>query len=140
MGQAREVAAEQGAIAVGTQHLLLALLRLPDSAVTEVLRLGGVDYPAVLATLEAIIGIGYRRVPRPVERLHVSCRARAVLDDAAGRAPAGGGITDRAVLTALVHGDEFSLARLIVRYLGVRGRVLTALEQHAGTDSRPEHR
>ncbi|NMO93096.1 Clp protease N-terminal domain-containing protein [Actinomycetospora sp. TBRC 11914] len=122
---AREHAAAQGASSVGTQHVLLALLRREAVESGTVLRGAGADTPAVVAALQGITGVGARPHPVPVERVSVSPRVGALLRRASAGTDAP---TDLGVLGQLLEeGGEPSLAHLVLTSLGARRRALVAL-------------
>ena len=140
---AREIAAATGARTVGTQHLLLALVRRQDGCAAV---LHGVDESAVRAALRGIVGTGGRTEAVPAERVSVSPRALAVIREAARRHPASSGtVPDLHVLGALLDGDEPSLARLALTSLGTLGRTLRAYRDVAvggrmAPSERPQNR
>lgn len=127
---AREIAAAAGARTVGTQHVLLAVLRRADPDAVDVLHAAAIDEDTVAATLRGIAGTGCRNRPVPVEWVSVSPRVLALVR-AAGRRSAGNtretGPTDLAVLDALLGGDEPSLAHLVLTGLGAHQRLRFAM-------------
>lgn len=131
MSAARQHAAAAGVRSVGTQHVLLALLRREAVGSRAVLEDAGADTAAVVAALRGITGVGTRPHPVPVEQVSVSPRVGALLRRASGDAAAP---TDLDVLRQILDdGGEPSLAYLVLTSLGARRRVLVALRDGART-------
>jgi ATP-dependent Clp protease ATP-binding subunit ClpA len=127
---ARRHAAAQGARSVGTQHVLLALLRRDAVEAAPLLERAGADHAAVMAALQGITGVGARAVPTPIERVALSPRVGALLRRATGdtQAPPD----DLAVLAELLDdGGEPSIAHLVLSALGARRRALAELRGSA---------
>ncbi|MCD2188013.1 hypothetical protein [Actinomycetospora soli] len=128
MPTARAIAADAGAHGVGTQHVLLALLRRRAADAVAVLDAGGVDEGAVAAALGAVAGTGCRTGAVPTERVTVSPRVLALVR-AAGRPDGGTGpVSDLQLLRALLADNEPSLARLLLSSLGALRRIDRALQ------------
>ncbi|HEY2192117.1 MAG TPA: Clp protease N-terminal domain-containing protein [Actinomycetospora sp.] len=125
LAAAREHAAAQGARSVGTQHVLLALLRREAVEAAPLLERAGADHAAVTAALQGITGVGARPVPIPIERISLSPRVGALLRRASGDTRTTP--DDLAVLDQLLDdGGEPSLAHLVLTSLGARRRALAA--------------
>ncbi|WP_433802723.1 hypothetical protein [Actinomycetospora sp. CA-084318] len=132
MPTARAIAAAAGARSVGTQHVLLAVLRRRAADTAALLDAGGVEEDAVTAALHGIAGTGCRTGAVPVERVPVSPRVLALVR-AADRPDAGSGsVSDLQLLRALLSDDEPSLAQLALSSLGALRRVVRALDEAGG--------
>jgi hypothetical protein len=125
LGTAREIAAAAGVRSVGTQHVLLAILRRGGDA-TAALHAGGVDEDAVHGALRGIAGTGCRSGAVHVDWVSVSPRVLALVRVAAC-AGGTGTVTDLDVLDALLRAEEPSLAHLVLSALGAHRRVRLAL-------------
>ena len=112
LATAREEAERLGHAQIGTEHLLLALLRERDTLAPEAAALLPKDTENAAKRL---MGAG-KRGTAPEEGLALSSRARRIMDDAAAEAGRQGGaaITPEHLLTAL-QGETKGIAAAILR-------------------------
>ena len=115
---AAEAASELGHTSVGTEHILLGLLRQEDCVASEVLIENGADEDRIVAILEQLISQDNNvNVAEPDS---YTPRARRVLDQAAREAGGGGGqlIGTEHILIAIIKESE-SVALRLLNTIGV---------------------
>jgi ATP-dependent Clp protease ATP-binding subunit ClpC len=99
---------------VGSEHILLGLLRVPDGTAAEVLASFGVTYERVLAAVVGMMGVG---VEAPGAELSFTDRAGDLID----RARREASISDQTrvgtehILLALVHDSGGAAARILLQ-------------------------
>ena len=111
--RAQTEASEMGHTYIGTEHLLLGLLREESSVGAEILRKHGLDYKKVRQAVIYLNGSGNKTLPPP----SMTPRLRSVIEKAAKEMPgAFGRIGTEQLLSALLSEKESVAVRIIEKH------------------------
>jgi hypothetical protein len=121
---------------IGTEHLLLGLLRQPDTTAAEVLRELGIDIDTVRATIASVLGRNERII---IQQIIPTSRVKKVIEIAfeeAGRRSQHL-VEPGHILAALVIEGEGIAAHVLADLGATQDRVLEALDSKWGVVAGP---
>ncbi|HUE66997.1 MAG TPA: Clp protease N-terminal domain-containing protein [Candidatus Acidoferrum sp.] len=121
---------------IGTEHLLLGLLRQRDTTAADVLRELGIDIDAVRATIASVLGRDERII---IQQTIPTSRVKKVIEiafDEAGRR-AQQFVEPGHILAALVIEGEGIAAHVLADMGATQDRVLEALDRKWGVEAGP---
>jgi hypothetical protein len=121
---------------IGTEHLLLGLLRQPDTTAADVLGELGVDTDTVRATIASVLGRNERIV---IQQIIPTSRVKMVIEIAFDEAGRRGQqfVEPGHILAALVIEGEGIAAHVLADLGATRDRVLEALDRKWGVEAGP---
>jgi hypothetical protein len=121
---------------IGTEHLLLGLLRQPDTTAAEVLLELDIDIDAVRATIASVLGRNERII---IRQIIPTSRVKKVIEIAFEEAGRRGQhfVEPGHILAALVIEGEGIAAHVLADLGASRDRVLEALDRKWGVEAGP---
>jgi ClpA/ClpB-like protein len=136
LSRAQEEAERSRHSYIGTEHLLLGLLRQPDTTAAEVLRELGIDIDTVRATIASVLGRNERII---IQQTIPTSRVKKVIEIAfeeAGRRSQHL-VEPGHILAALVIEGEGIAAHVLADLGATQDRVLEALDRKWGIEAGP---
>jgi hypothetical protein len=121
---------------IGTEHLLLALLRQPDTTAAEVLRDLGIEADTVRATIQSVLGREERIL---IQQMIPTSRVKKVIEIAFDEAGRRGQqfVEPGHILAALVIEGEGIAAHVLADLGATPDTVLEALDRRWGIEAGP---
>jgi hypothetical protein len=121
---------------IGTEHLLLGLLRQPDTTAAEVLSDLGIDVDTVRATIQSVLGRDERIL---IQQVIPTSRVKKVIEIAFDEAGRRGQqfVEPGHILAALVIEGEGIAAHVLADLGATQDRVLEALDRKWGVEAGP---